>query len=494
MPPNATGIWWKNPAVIIALLAHAVVFLWLFQLEFTREEWNRVEAKSPDKYWKDRVQAMWEEKGPMGLIIWFFEKHGEARIYYRYARLTLNGNTDYWEKEKNYKPQVERSLPYRDIPLEYQPGALIVFIPPALFSTDYESYRFWLGVWLGILHTLNLFLCIHLIARKPFSPARMSRMLWWSLAFLFCLGGIAVARFDHLAVTFILLSILLFKTAMKKESGAAMKWFFAFGFVASMGVLTKIIPGLVIPAALLVLLILYRDSASWKACVYSLAGLTAGLVLFNCVFLGIFGKGYLESYTYHMDRGVQIESLYSGIILLAHTVSQFSIALDNSYGSYNLVSPFTAEAKLLSPILFFFLAALIAWRVWQSRFHKNINASTEFCSSNSVLVLTLIFLLAFILTNKVFSPQYMIWPAALIAGLVAVREDFQKIGWLFLLATGLTQAIYPHLYNFLTGFHPAMVMALNLRNAILIFILVSLIRNLPKLLSEGQEARSFSDI
>ncbi len=482
MNSSPTRIWWKTPSVIIALVIHAILFLWLFQLEYTEEEWSRVEAKSPDNYWKDRARAMYEEKGPMGLIIWFFDKHGEARVYYRYAQLTLKGDTDYWVRKKNYKQQVERPMPYKDIPLEYQPGALIAFIPPALLSTDFKGYRFWLGAWLGLLHVLNLFLCITLLTPKLVSPAHMNRMLWWSLAFLFCLGGIGASRFDHLAVTFILLSIWILKSAIDKEPETASLRYFSFGFVASMGVLTKIIPGLVIPSALLVLLVLQHKIPNWKATVYSLGGLTAGLILFNAGFLWIFGKGYLNSYTYHMDRGVQIESLYSGIILLVHTMAQFPIALDNSYGSYNLDSPFTGEVQFISPFLFLILSSLIAWRVWQVRSVKFSQESRDLSRPESVILITILFLLAFILTNKVFSPQYVIWPAALIAGLFGTRKELRNMGWLFLLATGLTQLIYPHLYNLLTDFHPALIAVLNIRNTILIFIFYSLMRDLSKLL------------
>jgi len=49
----------------------------------------------------------------------------------------------------------------------------------------------------------------------------------------------------------------------------------------------------------------------------------------------------------------------------------------------------------------------------------------------------------------------------------------------------MTQGIFPHLYEHLNQFHPAMVILLNLRNALLMVILILLIRDLPKLLEKN---------
>ena len=97
-----------------------------------------------------------------------------------------------------------------------------------------------------------------------------------------------------------------------------------------------------------------------------------------------------------------------------------------------------------------------------------------------VYLLSLVFLLAFILTNKVFSPQYLLWLGPLLLVLAAVNRKFEKTGWLFLAATVLTQAIFPHLYVFLQQFKPPMIVLLNLRNGLLVWIGFLLVKNLPQ--------------
>ena len=47
----------------------------------------------------------------------------------------------------------------------------------------------------------------------------------------------------------------------------------------------------------------------------SVTGLGIGLVFLNAGFYAIFGPGYWESFTYHMDRGIQLESVYAGVML-----------------------------------------------------------------------------------------------------------------------------------------------------------------------------------
>jgi hypothetical protein len=89
--------------------------------------------------------------------------HGEAELYYRYAKLTLSRDADYWTKNKNLKVENERPWPYRDIPIEYQPGALLTITLPGLFADNFREYRFWLAAWFGFLSLLNLFMGINLL-------------------------------------------------------------------------------------------------------------------------------------------------------------------------------------------------------------------------------------------------------------------------------------------------------------------------------------------
>ncbi len=481
--------WWHYKSILLALALHAFLFLWLFQLGYSAEEWKRINiiAKSPSV--KPMAKTIMQEHGPFGFVVWYYSTHFEAQLYYRYAKLTLYGDVDYWTRNNNLQINSERPLPYRDIPIEYQPGALLAITLPALFADNLREYRFWLATWFGFLYMLNLFLGIKLVTGGSPSVGQAKRLLWWSFAFLVLLGGIVTSRFDHVVVTSILLSTLVLIHALKKRGKKSLLWFGFFGVVTSMGVLTKIVPGLILISVLLFLLVQHKNTPRWAEAMASIAGLGAGLVFLNAVFYGIFGPGYWESFTYHMDRGVQQESAYAGIMLLAQLVGIGTVTHDVSFGSSNVIFALADQVKLISPFLFIGIVAVLVRRVWrQPQADAKAEESGHFVCSQ-ILLLTLILLLAFMLTNKVFSPQYMIWVGPLLAILVAVHKNMWKIGILFLVATTMTQGIFPQLYKLMNLFHPAMVVLLNLRNALLIVILIMLIRDLPVLLEKNHSSR-----
>ena len=276
----------------------------------------------------------------------------------------MKGELDTWLKKKNRRLKVQRPWPYRDINIEYQPGALLTLLPPALLSDNFDEYRFWLGAWLGVIYIFNLAVGLYLFVGGRPAPEQLKRMLWWSVVFLLLFGGITVTRFDHVVVTSILASALAFKEALKRVGNNALVWYGIFGIISALGVMTKIVPGLVIPAALLILLL--ADKPRWKESGTIIGSLTAALILINVVFYMIFGNGYLKSFTFHMERGVQLESVYSGFILLAHKAG-LPATVGFSYGGMNVDSAFTPAVKLLSPILFLCISGLIAWRFWKYR-------------------------------------------------------------------------------------------------------------------------------
>ncbi|GJL77797.1 MAG: hypothetical protein NPINA01_07860 [Nitrospinaceae bacterium] len=477
-------IWWKSRTVVLAIALHGFLFLGLFQLGYTHKEWNHIKTIANDPAIPKMAQAIMSEHGPWGFVVWYYSTHQEAELYYRYAKLTLYGDVEYWVQNENFQTEIPRPWPYRDIPIEYQPGALLTISLPALLASDFEEYRFWLAAWFGLLYLVNLFLGIYLVTGGTPSILQMNRMLWWSLGFLILLGGIVTSRFDHVVVTCVLLSTLVFARAFRQQGTQSCYGFAVFGFVTAIGVLTKIVPGLVMMPALLVLLIDRKKPPRRADAAAALTGLAMGLILLNSGFYAIFGPGYLESFTYHMDRGIQIESVYAGVLLLAR-MAGYAVTHEVSYGSSNIVSSLTDTVKLISPILFFVTAALLTWKMWINPPPDNQTENPETLVSRQLLLLTMILLLAFMLTNKVFSPQYMIWIGPLMAVLVAVHPNLWKISGMFLGAAVLTQVLFPHLYDFLNAFHPAMVVVLNLRNGLLILILFMLIRDLPNLLKKN---------
>jgi hypothetical protein len=89
--------------------------------------------------------------------------------------------------------------------------------------------------------------------------------------------------------------------------------------------------------------------------------------------------------------------------------------------------------------------------------------------------------MAFIVINKVGSPQFMLWLVVpVIAGILTVGRRFLVPAVLALALAALTQVVYPYLYGFLLLVNPAMVLVLTVRNALEVVLLVVALRALWK--------------
>jgi hypothetical protein len=121
--------------------------------------------------------------------------------------------------------------------------------------------------------------------------------------------------------------------------------------------------------------------------------------------------------------------------------------------------------KLLSPWLFALASGFVLLR---RRFTANALGAS---------ILSTVLLLIFMLTNRVFSPQYLIWIAAPCLVLAAHRPNERRIWVLFLFAVLLSQLIFPRGYPILKAFHPLAVILLNVRNLLLVTFTVMLVRH-----------------
>jgi hypothetical protein len=89
-----------------------------------------------------------------------------------------------------------------------------------------------------------------------------------------------------------------------------------------------------------------------------------------------------------------------------------------------------------------------------------------------VLVGALSLATAFIVFNKVGSPQYMLWLTPIVAvGLVLRPPDWKVPAILMLVVAILTTAVFPTLYFALIALHPLVLILLAARNALLLVVL-----------------------
>ena len=450
-------------ALVLPLLLHVLLCLGLYQYGLSDAEMYRLRIDGPSRLIDPYLKAL-KVYGPVGLLRTYLRGEQDEKLYLEYSRLLLTGKVDlaYVAERQNdasvaLQELPARAWPYRDVRVEYPPLAFVATVPPALFTLDYRPYRYLFSAYMLGLHLLNLFLCVRLLRPPPSAAASTvsaQRVSYSSLAFLFALGSVIMTRMEDLVLTSTLLTLLAFARAQQSSGSTRLRWAAACGALAALGVLVKLVPGLAAAAAAV---LWWRSGAPDRVrCIAAAA--CAGvcvLVLTNVVLYALAGERYLETFRYHGLRGVQLESVYAGLIMLLRPFG-VSMRVEESFGSTNLASSATGLVKQLSPVLFVLACGGMA-------FLRRFSAD-----GRGALALSLLFMLAFMLTNRVFSPQYLIWIGAPLCVLAAEAPRPAWGFWLFLGAVFLSQLIFPRGYPILKALHPLGILLLNLRNFSLI--------------------------
>ncbi|WP_080796503.1 hypothetical protein [Corynebacterium pacaense] len=182
----------------------------------------------------------------------------------------------------------------------------------------------------------------------------------------------------------------------------------------------------------------------------------------------------LSPFQYQHDRGLQSESvLATPLIWAAHFSDHWDIRLAASK-SFEVFGTGVVFALGVSTVLSV-LTALFALLVTVSRFF-----GSRAYSPAATRAYWLSLALLIVVTAKVFSPQYLLWIAPLVAVLLALDggRHLKIISGLLLLAALLSTVVFPLFFDDFTGEHTGLgptlltTVALTLRNIIMIAITV----------------------
>jgi 4-amino-4-deoxy-L-arabinose transferase-like glycosyltransferase len=451
-------------ALWLPALLHVVLCLGIYQYGFSEQEMESVRIEGRSRLIDPYLKA-YRLYGPSGVIRTYLRGEQDERLYLEYARLLLLGKVDlaFVAKRQNdpsmLKPLPPRPWPYKDVRVEYPPLAYAATLPPALVSFEYRPYRYAFAAYMLLLHALNLWLCAQLLRERAPSP---SKIAWGSLAFCAALGTVFVTRMDHVVVTSTLLVVWAFARGQQCEGRTRFAWAAACGALTALGVLVKLVPGLAGAAAVVIWL---RSGAPDRFRLSAVCALVGALVFIavNLTVYQLAGPNYAATFRYHALRGVQIESTYAGIIMLLRPFG-FAMRVDESFGSTNLASAATDLVRHLSTLL---LLAGSAFLLGLRRFASD---------ARGVLLLVCALLLNFMLTNRVFSPQYLVWVAAPLCVLYAENSVTKRGYILFIACVFISQLIFPRGYPLLKAFHPLGIFLLDVRNLSLIGFGIWLVR------------------
>jgi hypothetical protein len=224
--------------------------------------------------------------------------------------------------------------------------------------------------------------------------------------------------------------------------------------------MTKLFPGLLAVVAVVWL----AGRGERRAALRGAAIFAAVVVL---VSLPLSGSGYVDSFTFHLDRPVQIESTPASVLfaLGGSQVTGTNLRPDRfksnglDGGHADLVAALFAAALILT----------LAWVIVLAARGRDVRH----------LVLTgFAALLAFVTLGKVFSPQYVIWlaPFAALAWVWGERAVAALTG----AAIVLTHVEFPGRYFDLINVKTNVILVVAARNALLLAALVALLAALAR--------------
>jgi hypothetical protein len=328
-------------------------------------------------------------------------------------------------------------IPYRNFFIEYPPGSLLNFVPPALLTSDKMAY-------------INLFsseMALALVAALVLTALAARRIdgAWILPAATFAAAGIilypvAVTRYDAVVA-------LSLATAVFCATLGGRYLFLAYASLG-LGTAAKLVPAL----ATLPLATIQRGAARGFAVFLGV------LALFFVPALLLAGSGFLVSFAYQANRGLQVESLAASILMKLGWVNEIVFR----YGSFEVRGRGVELASSLSlPVT---AALLIATAYFMYREHRRGRLGVRAFPRHAAALI-----LAFMLGSKVLSPQYVIWLLPLVP-LSAGGAAQVGISALFLAVCWTTTQVFPIHYGDLVNLRAPGPDLLLGRNLLLVFL------------------------
>lgn len=362
----------------------------------------------------------------------------DVQRYYAYAEAALGRPyvADYVRpadgEELEGQPDLSRTVapnrplvPWRDFSVEYPPAMMAVALLPALVARDAETYVRLFAIEMQAALTLAVWLAARTADRLKANAGEDT--LAEAIRLTLALGVIAVRRYDP-AVALALAAAVYALTARRPAlSGAALGL-----AVALKGV----------PLALAPIFALYAFRAPQHALARWLLGLAVALGAPALAYVGLAGPHALDAFAYHARRPVQIETIYSGLLILARSLEPGLLSEAHTFGSMNMVS--WAEPALRALSTGATLAGVAA--SWAFAWMRMRRAQDERERLLVVIRASLIGLIAWITLGKVFSPQYCVWLVPVAAAAAPITRPAARTA--IFAAFLMVQAEYPFLYGF----------------------------------------------
>ncbi|MDP9260578.1 MAG: glycosyltransferase 87 family protein [Actinomycetota bacterium] len=337
-----------------------------------------------------------------------------------------------------YYGQLARSMrdgaiPYRDLYVEYPPGALPVFAAPAVSLHHYGDI---FSVLMAICGALALLVLASAARALDMSDIELGRALAPVAVAPFLLGGVFLNRYDPWPM---LLSALALAALIRGRLGIG-------SGTLALAVVAKVYALASVPVTVLYV-VRCRGGPGLRRAALVFAGVGA-VLLVPFVLLGPGGVAF--SLYEQVTRNVEVESLSASALLVAGRLGLYHAhTIVGSLNSNDLVGAVPTVAGILTSCIA--LGSILAAAVW---YWRGQATRERFVLAFAVA------LVGYVTFGKVLSTQYMVWLLPIVP---LVR------GWvghaataLLAVATWLTKLEYAHLDALARGTGLTLLVARNL--------------------------------
>jgi glycosyl transferase family 87 len=347
------------------------------------------------------------------------------------------------------------SVPYVDFALEYPPLSLVPMSAPHIFGiqldpTAYELRYLLVGVLLSTLVAITL-LGILALERQAIHATRVPATY---LVLLIPVALIALWRYDLFPAA--LTAVAVF--ALLRGTGAIA------GACLGVAIGAKLYPIVLAPIFAAYLLVAGRRREAIRFAAVAVATTLIPVL----PLLIVDAPAALSFLKYQIDRPLETETLPAGLLRLAGFIGLIPRPERlNAFSSENVVSP-VADA-ILRVLPFAALALLSVVVVACVLRFREEQLATGRIATRTLVSYCVLAILAFLVTAKVLSPQYMVWLLPL-APFLSLRQA-AVVAAIF----ALTSVVYPGMWLQLIADDPVPLVVLNARNVLLVALLVWLL-------------------
>jgi uncharacterized membrane protein len=300
------------------------------------------------------------------------ERYRDVHLYQGFAESVFDGR-----------------VPYRDFFMEYPPGALAVFLPPAAFSGHYNAAFKALMALCGVA---TMFLVALLLARLGASRSRLYAGVGLFALSPIALGPISLNTYDAWPALLVLAALVLL------VAGSATLAFVLLGLAFA----AKVYPLVVVPPALMVV---WRTMGR-RTAIRAGAAFAVAVAVTVVPFLALAPHGLAESFRAQAARGLQVESLGGSALAVSDRLGLYSATVVHRTGhavSYELTGSLPDALAALSSAAQVAAVLLVVW-LYARRRDDSLGLALAFAAVVA----------GFLAFTRFFSPQYLVWLVPLV--------------------------------------------------------------------------------